>query len=222
MTASDLGRDRTCQGRCGALAHPWDLAVRAEPLDHRVCHPDEPRPVRHNDHSGQRPIQLSICVERAQPRGEDLRIAAPVRMMRPDELPAAPLSIFHLHVHPRRERRHNFVPSPGPGRQPQTRVPHAQRTYLPAAVPLPSLTPADSARIVPRAHAGPKTHDERVSISRTLRRSVTAAQTRRRRAAQAGLSRCRSTVPPLQAQTTGRHVAGAGPAHVRKPHPGGL
>jgi hypothetical protein len=94
--ASDLSREPTCQGRCGALAHPRGLAVRAKPLDHRVCHPDEPRPVRHYDHPGQRPIQLSICVERAQPRGEELRIAAPVRMMRPDELPAAPLSIFHV------------------------------------------------------------------------------------------------------------------------------
>ena len=95
-TASDLRRDPTCQGRCGALAHPRGLAVGAKPLEHRVCQPDEPRPVRHNDHRGQRPIQLSICVERAQPRGEELRIAAPVRMMRPDELPAAPLSIFHV------------------------------------------------------------------------------------------------------------------------------
>ena len=82
--------------------------------------------MRHNDHSGQRlrPIRLSICVERAQPRGEDLRIAAPVRMMRPDELPAAPLSIFHLYVHPRRQRRHDFVPSPGrgPSRRPESRM----------------------------------------------------------------------------------------------------
>jgi hypothetical protein len=70
----------------------------AKPLDYRVCQRGEPSPVRHNDHSGQqlRPIRLSICVERAQPRGEDLRIAAPVWMMRPNELPAPPPSIFHV------------------------------------------------------------------------------------------------------------------------------
>ena len=60
--------------------------------------------MRHNDHPGQRlrPSQLSICVENTQPRYEGLRIAAPVRMMSPHELPAAPLSIFHLCVHPPR------------------------------------------------------------------------------------------------------------------------
>jgi hypothetical protein len=103
MTTSDLRHDRICQGRCATLAHPRGLAVRAKPLDHRGHHPGEPRAVRHNNHSGQRlqPIRLSICVERAQPRSEDFRIATPVRMMLPDELPAAPLSIFHLYARPR-------------------------------------------------------------------------------------------------------------------------
>jgi len=42
------------------------------------------------------PAALVVRAEGAQARDEHVRVAAPVRMMRPDEIPAAPLSLVHL------------------------------------------------------------------------------------------------------------------------------
>lgn len=50
----------------------------------------------HND-PGERfhPQSLRLRLETAQPRHEDIGIAAPIRVMRTDKLPAAPLRLLH-------------------------------------------------------------------------------------------------------------------------------
>ena len=58
-----------------------------------VCHdnqPDQPRAALNNHHLGQLPgARLPSGIEGPQTRGKEVRIPAPVRMIRPDESPAA-------------------------------------------------------------------------------------------------------------------------------------
>ena len=69
-------------------------------------HPDQPRPAPHDHHPGPwLPAALMLRAEEAQARGETVRITAPVRMMRPDEIPAAAPSLIHLPARPQPRRR---------------------------------------------------------------------------------------------------------------------
>lgn len=58
-----------------------------------TCHdnqPDPPRTTLDNHHFGQLPgLRLPSGTEGPQTRGKEIRIPAPVRMIRPDESPAA-------------------------------------------------------------------------------------------------------------------------------------
>ena len=61
----------------------------------REHQPDRPARAPDNHHAGRRPHGRLLSVEGAHTRNERTRIPAPVRMMRPDELPAATLSFLH-------------------------------------------------------------------------------------------------------------------------------
>jgi hypothetical protein len=62
----------------------------AEPPRCRDRHPDQPRVPPNDDHPGQRPGVLALPgIEGAQARDEEIRIPAQVRVMHPDEFPAA-------------------------------------------------------------------------------------------------------------------------------------
>jgi hypothetical protein len=70
-----------------------------QPPRHPSCLPDQPRPPPDYDHSRQGPgVRLVPGIERAQAGNEDLGIAAPVRMIRPDELPAAAPDLVSVNV----------------------------------------------------------------------------------------------------------------------------
>jgi hypothetical protein len=69
-------------------------------------HPGQPRPAPHDNHPGPwLPAALMLRAEEAQARDETVRITAPVRMMRPDEIPAAAPSLIHLPARPQPRRR---------------------------------------------------------------------------------------------------------------------
>jgi len=69
-------------------------------------HPGQPRPAPHDHHPGPwLPAALMLGAEGAQARDETVRITAPVRMMRPDEIPAAAPSLIHLPTRPQPRRR---------------------------------------------------------------------------------------------------------------------
>ena len=71
----------------------------AKPPGYRDHHPGWPRPAPHNHHPGLRlRAALLIHAKGTQARDENVRITAAVRMMRPDEIPAAALSITHLPI----------------------------------------------------------------------------------------------------------------------------
>lgn len=57
----------------------------------------EPRAARNHDYPGQRLLAelLRLRLQTAQPRDEDIRIATAIRMMRTDELSAAPVRLVH-------------------------------------------------------------------------------------------------------------------------------
>ena len=71
----------------------------AKPPGHRDHHPGWPRPAPHNHHPGPR-LRAAVLIHAkgTQARDENVRITAAVRMMRPDEIPAAALSITHLPI----------------------------------------------------------------------------------------------------------------------------
>ena len=78
----------------------------AKPPGRRDHHPGHPHPVLHDHHPGPRlPAALMLGAEGAQALGEHVRITAPVRMMRPDEIPAAAPSLIHLPARPQPRRR---------------------------------------------------------------------------------------------------------------------
>ena len=68
-----------------------------QPPSHHAHQADRPGPVRDNHHPRQRlrVYRTRPFPEQLQPSNEKSRIAAPVRMMRPNELPAAPPRILH-------------------------------------------------------------------------------------------------------------------------------
>ena len=79
----------------------------AEPPRHGDCLPDRPPSAPDDDHLGQRPgILLMFGAEGAQTRDESIRVAAPVRMVRPDEVPAAAPALSSLSFVHQRNRGH--------------------------------------------------------------------------------------------------------------------
>ena len=90
-------------------------------------HPGQPRPAPHDHHPGPwLPAALMLGAEGAQARDETVRITAPVRMMRPDEIPAAAPSLIHLPTRPQPRRR-----DPGMlGARPSINAPAATSTHL--------------------------------------------------------------------------------------------
>jgi hypothetical protein len=61
----------------------------------RDNHPGRPVRAPDNHHAGRRPRERLLSVEDAHARNERTCIPAPVRMVRPDELPAATLGFLH-------------------------------------------------------------------------------------------------------------------------------
>jgi hypothetical protein len=61
----------------------------------RDNHPGRPVRAPDNHHAGRRPRERLLSVEGAHARNERTCIPAPVRMARPDELPAATLGFLH-------------------------------------------------------------------------------------------------------------------------------
>ena len=87
--------------------HPRGRRAFAKPPRHRDRLPDRPPSAPDDDHLGQRPgILLMFGAEGAQTRDESIRVAAPVRMMRPDEVPAAVPPFSSLSIVHQRNRGH--------------------------------------------------------------------------------------------------------------------
>jgi len=87
----------------------------SKPPGRRDHHPGQPRPAPHYHHPGPRlAAALMLRAEQAQARDETVRITASVRMMRPDEIPAAPLSLIHLPARPQPRRRDPGMPGARP------------------------------------------------------------------------------------------------------------
>jgi hypothetical protein len=66
-----------------------------QPQPNRPRQMNGPWPVRHDHHPGRRLRQAGLLIEQSQARGEDTGIAAPVRMIRPDEIPPPAFCLIH-------------------------------------------------------------------------------------------------------------------------------
>ena len=77
--------------------------------------PGRPRPAPYHHHAGPwLPAALMLRVEDAHARDEAYRIPAPVRMICPDEIPAATPSLIHLPARPQPRRRDPGMPGARP------------------------------------------------------------------------------------------------------------
>lgn len=79
------------------LKYARGFAVMAEPPGRRDSQPGRPPPTSDHQHGRQRlTVGLVLGVEGPQARDEGIWITAPVRMMGPDELPAATPCLVNL------------------------------------------------------------------------------------------------------------------------------
>jgi hypothetical protein len=78
--------------------HAREFPAMAKPPGRCDYHPGQPRPAPHDHHPGPWLSAFMLRAEGAQARHETVRITAPVRMMRPDEIPAAAPGLIHLPI----------------------------------------------------------------------------------------------------------------------------
>jgi hypothetical protein len=79
------------------LPHPRNARIRMQQPGQGGQQPNRPRPVSNHHHPRPRPRSQRgrLLIETPQTRNENSRITTPVRMMRPDELPATALCLTH-------------------------------------------------------------------------------------------------------------------------------